>query len=366
MNPTTINEIKSVEDMILFAQKNGGAPMRAELEKKSNENLDPTTNANWYNAYGMVNAIKDMTATRGQLLPYLQEGFEGSNLPDSYPVPYDITNVFMKGKTVWRDTARPAFAATAATDAKGTIAPVSFILQFGINDEMIANSTDKQIFDYIVKKAAKAAVSTVEGCILNGDTETGGTGNVNSDDQAPATTFGSADYHSLKIDHGIRESAINNSKTYDVSAFDSDDIQVVRGLLASRYSVMASDLLTIWEPATYLVAMTDDALKLAANTKNASIDGGVMTPYGMAAVPSDLFPLTEADGKVSATPGNNTKGGFAIVFKPAIRWGFGKDVQIETERVQGYGFEITVTMKFGFVILDASNTCAVGRDITVS
>ena len=354
-----LNQIKSVEDMILYAQKNGKG-----MEVKSNENLDPTTNANWYDAYGMANSIKDMTAQRGHLLKFLGEGFEGSNLPDSYPVPYDITNYFMLGKTVWRDETRPSLDNQAVTDAKGTIAPVAFILQFGINDEMIANSTDKQLFDKMVGKAAKAAVSTMEGCIINGDTETGGTGNVNSDDQAPATTFGTAAYHSLKIDHGIRESAINNSMTDDTGAFDSDDLQAARALLSTQYQ-KASDLLFIFEPATYLTAQTDDALKLAYATKNPSIDGAFMTPFGIEAISHDLVPKTEADGKASHTAGSNTKGQFLCVFKPAIRWGFGKDVNVEVERVQGYGFELTVTMKFGFVILDYTHSVSAGIDVTL-
>jgi len=357
-------QIKSVEDLLLYARKNG-----SPMETKANENVDPTTNANWYSAYGMVSEIKDMTFQRGQLLSQLQEGFEGNNLPDSYPVPYNITNQFMQGKTVWRDEARPSFDNRPMTDAKGTIAPVSFILQIGVNDEMIATSTDKGLYDKLVQMLAKAAVSTVEGCIINGDTETGGTGNVNSDDQAPATTFateGGAEYHSLKIDHGIRENCVTNSKTYDVSAFDSDDMMTVRALLAGRYNSRASDLLYLFEPSTHLTAMTDDAFKLAYATRNPSVDGSnLQSAFGVTSIVHDLVPKTEADGKVSATPSNNTKGQFLCVFKPAIRWGYGKDVQIEVERVQGYGFELTLTMKFGFVILDLANTCAMGRDVTV-
>jgi hypothetical protein len=36
--------------------------------------------------------------------------------------------------------------------------------------------------------------------LVNGDTEDGATGNINSDDQAPETTFGSSDYHTLLLD----------------------------------------------------------------------------------------------------------------------------------------------------------------------
>lgn len=362
-----LNQIKSVEDIIRYAEKHGGGNHAEKygIEKKANENVDITQNSNWYDAYGMVNAIKDMTSERGHLLPYLSEGFEGNELPDSYPIPYDITNYFMLGKTVWVDEARPAFNNQQVTDAKGTLAPVPFILQFGVTDEMISASTDKNIYDKIIAMAAKAAISTMEGCIINGDTETGATGNVNSDDQAPATTFGSAAYHSLKIDHGIRELAINGSLTSNIGAFDSDDLQAIRKLVSSRYHSKASDLVFIAEPSTYLKMQTDDALKLAYSTARPSVDGAMLKPFGIDCIAHDLVPTTEADGKVSATPANNTLGQILLVYKPAIRWGFGKDVKIEVERVQGYGFEITCTMKFGFIILDSTGTVAAGINVTI-
>ncbi len=358
-------QIKSVEDLIKAAGK--GEDKRTPLiQSKANENIDPTTNANWYDAYGVANEIKDLASERGMLLSRLSEGNEGSNLPDSYPVPYNITNYFMLGKTVWRDEAKPTNDNTVASDTKGTITQVPFILQMGINDEMIATSTDRQLYNKIVGFMQKAAISTMEGCIINGDIETGGTGNVNSDDQAPATTFGSAAYHSLKIDHGIRESANGNSKTFDVGAFDSDDMISVQELLADRYATKFSDLLYIFNPTTYLKAMTDDAFKLAYATKSPTVDGGLLNrPFGVDTIAHDLMPKAEADGKLSSTGSNNTLGTFACVYKPAIRWGMGQDVKFEVERINGYGFELTLTMKFGFVILDAANSVAVGRNVTL-
>jgi hypothetical protein len=355
----TIKELKSVEDMFAYCQAAN------PTEQKANENLDITQNANWYSAAGIKNSIKDLTAKSGKLLPHLREGFEGSNLPDSYPIPYDITDYFMKGKAAWTDSAIPAVDAQQLTDNASTLTQVPFILQINITDEMIAGSTDEELKAKMEAKLAKAFVRTIEGCIINGDTETGATGNVNSDDQAPATTFGTAQYHSLKIDNGIRESAINNSGTYDVGAFDSDDMVAVKNLLAERYLDEDDDLLYIFNTTTWSKAMTDDAFKLAVNNSKPTIEGGVPRPWGIDATKTALVPKTEADGKVSATPGNNTLGQFACVYKPAIRWGFGKDFMIETSRVDAYGYTLTASAKFSFVILDRTNTVKVGRNMTL-
>lgn len=353
--------IKSIED--LFEAAGMG---HVEIEQKANENLNTGTNTNWYNAYGIANAIKDLTSERGQLMSRLTEGFEGNELPVSYPIPYNITQYFMLGKTQWADEARPAFDNQAVTDSSSTLTQVSFILQMAVSDEMIKHSTDKQLFDKVVAMLSKSAISTMEGCIINGDIETGATGNVNSDDQAPATTFGTAQYHSLKIDHGIRELAINNSLTVDVGAFDSDDILAVIRKMGAAYKTKFSDIAVIFEPSTYLTALTDDALKLKENSSKPAIDGSKPSPWVLDMFAHDLVPTTEADGKVSATPANNTLGQFVAVYKPAIRWGFGSKAQVEVERIQGYGYELTLTMEFGFVILDGTHTVALGRNVTIA
>lgn len=338
-------------------------------EQKANENIDVSANANWYDAYGAVNDIKDNSMAHGNLLSRLAEGYEGSDLPVSYPIPYNVTNYFMQGKTAWVSEARPAFNNKPATDAKGTLTQADLILQMGVTDKMLKHSTDRQLYNRIVQMLSKAATTTMESMIINGDTEAGAIGNVNSDDQLPATTFaddGGASYHATLLDHGIRENAVTNSKTYDVSAFDSDDMKTVQALLAERYQARENDLIWLFNPSTYLKAQTDDAFKLAYSTANPTVDGKAGSRlWGIDMVVTDLVPKTEADGKVSATPGNNTLGQFLCVFKPAIRWGFGQDVKFEVERVQGYGFELTLTMEFGFVILDVANTCAMGRDVTI-
>ena len=302
-------------------------------------------------------------------MPRLAGGYEGDGLPKSYPVPYDITNYFLKGKTAWTDSAVPAVSAQQVSDAKVTLTPTSMILQMNITDEMIDHATDKRIRDYIIGKLSKAATRTMESMIINGDAETGASGNVNSDDQAPATTFsttGGASDHRILLDHGIRESAINNSNTLDVSGFDSDDIMSVINKLDPRYVQMRDELLIVSEPQTYNSILVDDALKLLANTSRATIDGGAPKPYGVELLVSDLVPKTEADGKMAGiTPANNTLGQFIVFHKEAVRHGFGQGVNIEVTRVAGYGYTLTLTLEWGFVVVDAANTCAAGINVTL-
>ena len=354
----------SVEDLISKAGL-------GKAETKANENIDVTQNSTWYNAYGVVAEIQDLAWKTGSLMSRLGAGYQGNDLPVSLPVPYNTTNYFMKGKTAWVDSARPVIANKQVTDESVTLTQTELILQMGITDKMIAHSTDKGLYDKVVGFLRTAATRSMEGMIINGDSEAGATGNVNSDDQAPATTYaadGGTLYHATLLDHGLRELAINGSLTDNTATFDADLLKTVIGKMGTQYQTRMGELLCLAAPATFSKMQTDDSLKLAANTSNPTIDGnGVSSimPWGLEVIPHELVPLTEADGKVSATPGNNTKGQYIIFYKPAVIWGFGQDVKVEVERIQGYGFELTVTMEFGFVIADNTHTVAAGINGTV-
>ena len=341
------------------------------METKADEVLSTINNTDWYNAYGMVNDIKDLTPKFGKLLSRLSGGFEGKDLPVSYTVPYDITDYYMQGKDEWEDETRPSFNIQTQTDSSNTLTQKELILEFGVSDKMLAHATDKQLYEKLIQKMVKTFSRTFEGMIINGDIETGATGNVNSDDQAPATTFateGGASYHALLLDHGIRESAINNSNTENVGAFDSDDMQSVIATLDERYQEEVDDLLFLFNPTTYTTIKTDDGFKLAVNRdRGGAVDSGeVARPWGIDSVVTPLVPKTEADGKVSATGANNTLGQFLVVYKPAIRWGYGQDFNLEVERVVGYGYHLVTTVELSFTILDYANTCGAGINVTLA
>lgn len=364
--------IKTIDDLIRAAGQGSHAEKYGKdnyLETKANENIDITQNANWYSATGLQNDIKDLTPKYGSLLALLNEGFEGNSLADTFDVPFNITDYFMQGRGDWTDEAKPAFDAQQVTDSKSTITQVNLKLEMNVTDNMLDGSTDRQLFEKIRNMLAKSYARTAESMIINGDNDTAATGNVNSDDQAPATTFassGGAQDHRIKIDHGIRETAINGtSLTLDIGAFDSDDMQGVRQLIAERYMDRDEDLLYIFNPTTYLEAMTDDAFKLMVNNSRPALEGGKPGAWGVQIISNMAVPKTEADGKMSATAANNTLGQFLLCYKPAIRWGLGRDFAIEVERVAGYGFHLFASVKFGFVILDRANNCALGRNMTV-
>jgi len=71
-----------------------------------------------------------------------------------------------------------------------TITQYNLIVSVDISNQELAYSiVDLQA--KILEKLSKSFTRTIESVIVNADPETSTTGNVNSDDQAPATTFAS-------------------------------------------------------------------------------------------------------------------------------------------------------------------------------
>lgn len=235
-----------------------------------------------------------------------------------------------------------------------TITQAPLVLSVDVSKREL-NYSIEDLESIITQKIAASAARTAESMIINGDVETGGTGNVNSDDQAPATTFateGGASYHALLIDHGIRELAINNSLTVNAGTIDMTDLTSVENLLGD-YFADAGNCLWLFNRKTYnklkgLQAFYDASQRGMAST----LSGNAITNIDGA----DLFiardlRLAEADGKQSATPGSNTLGTFGLIWKPAIQYGYGQRFELDVVKVPGKGIQIIATFEFGFGIV---------------
>jgi len=300
-------------------------------------------------------------------------GFHGSNMQKKETVSIIGDEGFMLGNSEWT-TVAGAIAQGNRKQATGEIdidqAP--FIQSIDVSKRLL-NYSVVDLEALIKTKIAKSLARTIESCIINGDAETGGTGNVNSDDQAPATTFGSALYHHLMIDHGIRELAINGtSLTVNAGTPDIDDLIDVMSLLNDLASNPA-DCLWLFNRQTYnkylaVQAFYDEAMRGAQSTLAGNAISNILG--------SDLFiardyPKAEADGKLSMTAGSNTKGGYSYIYKPAVQWGYGQPLELDVVKIPGKGIQIIGTVEFGYTIVqlkagmtDSSVAAAINVDLS--
>lgn len=79
---------------------------------------------------------------------------------------------------------------------------------------------------------------------------------------------------------------------------------------------------------------------------------------------SPEFPaLTTATGVISATASDNVKGSFAVLWKPAVQYGYGQPMEIEITKVAGRGYVLTATAEFGFTIVNDDSYANVGKTV---
>lgn len=299
-------------------------------------------------------------------------GNHGTGLPKVYTsaaIGLSVADLEFEGRSEWTtgtasDTESDHSQQKAATKSI-TLTQKGFILEVDIADDQLQyNAVNTE--QYVKERIARAAVQLAEKLIINGDSETGATGNVNLDDAAPASTK-----YYLKIDGGLRERAINSSYNVNVgtlTASDYSDILAVMGW----YGIYPEDCLFLQHPSvTHKMRTIDEVETKDLRGDNATIlKGWVGNIYGVDIINHIAVPLTEADGKVSTTAGNNTLGQICAMYKPAVQYGWGRDFKLEVVRVAGYGYRLVATMDFAFTIIDsegslANPSIAVGRNITV-
>ena len=366
-------------DLVTLLQKAG---VGKAVETKANEVMH--TGNTGYGAEFIpdevfASQIFDLVPQRARLLPLLP-GNHGRNLPKVYTAPViglSVDDLVFQGKAEWSTgygyQTEDDHGISRAETLSVTLTQVPFICEVNISDAQLKyNAVNTE--EYVKTRLAEGMAFTVDSVIINGDSEAGATGNINSDDQAPATTFaaqGGAKYHATMIDHGIRESAINNSYTVDVGTLAADDYSALIGVLG-EYAERPEDLLFI--QSVHVTAKTRTLDEFEGADKYGSADliarGMLPTPYGVNILQHRAVKKTEADGKLSATGGNNTKGQILCIYKPAIQYGFGQDFFLEVVRVPGYGWRLVATFDFAFSIVDAgaslSNpTVAAGINVTV-
>lgn len=309
--------------------------------------------------------VIDMIPTYGTFLPSLP-GFHGTNMPVSQLVDVIGEVPFFDGNTEPTTGALgPVGQATHKLGtAKVTITQSSFIAKVAISKKELNHSiTDLEAL--IKERLARSAVRTIEALILNADSaNAGATGNVNLDDSTPASTA-----YYMQQANGLRRLAL--ATAIDAGTLDTGDFIDLMNLLGDLFGD-GSNCLWLTNRRTYNKALGLDSFADAAKRgEKSTIAGNAVTNVHGA----DVFigrdvPLTEADGKVSVTAGNNVKGGIHLLYKPSVQYGYGQPLEIDIEKVPGKGVNIVATFEFGFSIAQklagmTDSSVASAIDITV-
>jgi len=310
-------ELKSVElnDEVIQASEKG----MADLKQKANEIMH-TTNT----GYGLelipvntlTDTVLDMVPQYATILNAFMIWFHGNQMWKSELVPIIGEIPFAQANaeaTTW------AMAITQGkyrlpTD-KVTINQYNLICSVDVtNAELAYSIVDLQ--QKVLEKIAKSMTRTIESAIMNGDPNTSTGWNVNSYDQAAATTFAAtwgANDHRNAGRTGLRATALAGTVTkdyVDVWTLEVADLFSTRWNLG-LYSVALNELALIFDYKAHakLLSLPEFTNRYQNGKNSTVITGAVTNVAGVDMFVHRDFPATSAGsiGMASATAWNNTK-----------------------------------------------------------
>lgn len=332
------------------------------IETKANEAMH-STQAGFGDEYvptEMAANVIEAARDRSTILGEITNIWDMPTNPFTVPVEGDDAAFYLTDEedtVTGTDVTRSKVGTSLLTLTAKKFSASVFLTSELIEDAKIAGG----IRSHVERQLGKKFAEVVDNVILNGDVVTAATGNINSDNAA--RTAGTPD---LAFD-GLRKAAFAGTKTLDVGVLDSGDFMAVRALLGGKYGANPQDLLIIMNPETYYKTQTLAQLQgIDTFGGAATLQNGVLQYlYGIKVVVSSQFGLTEADGKINTSAGLNTKGGFLVVYKPAMNFGWKRKLQLHVEflpRVDQYCITAHSRLSFG---LARAGMAALGFNATV-
>lgn len=228
-------------------------------------------------------------------------------------------------------------------------------LRVGFSSELIEDSI-LPVLNIYREQAVRAIADSIDDVLLNGDTVTAGTGNINSDDAAPG---GTEAY--LAFD-GLRRLALvtNSAMSEDMGnvAPTLAKMRTTRFLMPARYAARPSDLAWVVDGGTYakLLGLDEFLTMDKAGAMATAQTGQIGFVDGIPVFVSAELPLTNAAGKID-TSGGEDRGMALCVYRPGSFVGYRRRIAVNVDYIPYYdSYQLTATVRVGFANFD--NTVA--------
>lgn len=273
--------------------------------------------------------------------------------PTAYlPVEVDIPEMIFVSESTANNS--PNYATVKTGSNRVAVNAKKFLIHQMWSGEMEEDSIIPFV-PFLRRQAALSIAHYSDSLVLNGDDTNAGTGNINLDDADPADTK-----HYLAFD-GIRHAAIvdNTANAKDAAGVVSVNLlRDLRGLMLDPTRIVdwghptnSDDLVFVADPETAdRIQLLDEVLNWKLyNNRGSILNGEIGRIIGHPVISSMAVSKTEADYKVSTTPGNNTKGQVVGFNRRGFKAGWRRRVQVETERLPGSDqTRIVYSMRLGF------------------
>lgn len=270
----------------------------------------------------------------GKVFPRLNS-FEMTDPTAYLPVEADLPEMLFVAESTASDSSN--YATTKSGSNRVQVDAKKFVIHQMWSGEMEEDSIIAYV-PFLRGQAAKSLAHYTDSLVVNGDTTNAATGNINLDDADPADTK-----HYLAFD-GMRHAALVDATGQGaaLATITYDALVAMRGDLIDRTYLMdwsnpvdPMSLVYFCDPeAALVIAQLDDVQTVDKYGPQATVLTGEVAKIGRNPLVSTVaMPLTEADGKVSTTGSNNTKGGVLLVNTGGYVAGWRRRVRLETERL---------------------------------
>ncbi len=214
------------------------------------------------------------------------------------------------------------------------------------------------------RQSLRAMQNAIDNVLVNGDTATGANTNINLIDGTPTS---GTKYLAF---NGLRKYCLvtNTSQAKDgAGAPTLPLLRATRFLLNGAYAVQPRNCAWIVDDLAYakLLNLPEFATMDKAGPNATNLTGQVGVIDGIPVFATAEMGLTQANGKISGTPANNTKGQAICVFRPGWMIGYRRQVQATVEFVSFADvYHLIVTARLTLVNFD-NQSASILYDLTV-
>ena len=232
---------------------------------------------------------------------------------------------------------------------KVTLNARKLALRVGFSSELVEDAV-LPVLNIYREQAARAIADAIDHVLLNGDTTTAATGNINSDHATPPAT---AKY--LAMD-GLRHLPLvdRSANSLDLNGAPSlAKMREARFKMPAQYASRSSDLAWIVDSGTYakLLDIGEFLTMDKAGPLATAQTGQIGLVDGIPVLVSAEMPLTEADGKTGG--GTNNRGQALCVYKPGWYVGYRRKIAVSVDYLSYYdSYQLTATVRLAFVRFD--------------
>lgn len=272
------------------------------------------------------------------------------------PVVYKVPETKNENMLALNDGNNPTPDSKIVT-AKATLQAVKMGVRSGFSSEIMEDSVI-QFIPQLRAQQLRSLQDAIDNALGNGDTATG-SGNINK----KGGTVNSTDQDKWFVFNGLRKLALVTNTALGVdlngAAPTLDKIRQARFKLLNAYAVRPQDLVYFVDVQTYGKMLNiDEILVYMNNGQSSSVNSGLIPMIdGSPVYPSAELGLTDTDGYVSTTGGDNTKGQMLIVHKPSWKVGYRRQITSNVTYIPYYdAYQMTMNTRIAFINRD--NNCA--------